>query len=139
MGSEEIKSKIVRLSTYLSKIDRFLALSDEEIVKNEEKLLSIERLYQLIVDESVDINSAMLSQKCNYVPESYRSSFVDMANKKLLAKDFSEKISLSVKTRNQIVHDYEFVKKQVLVSDVRKYVVYFSNHLWVVVKLYKKV
>ena len=106
-----------------------MALSDEEIVKNEEKLLSIERLYQLIVDESVDINSAMLSQKCNYIPESYRSSFVDMANKKLLAKDFSEKISLSVKTRNQIVHDYEFVKKQVLVSDVRKYVVLYKEYV----------
>ncbi len=129
MGIEEIKSKMVRLGNYLSRIDLLLRLSDEEIVVNEEKLLSVERLYQLIVDEAIDINIALLSQKFNYVPESYRSSFTDMAEKKFLEKNFSDKISLSVKTRNQIVHDYEFVKKQALVSDVRRYVALYKEYV----------
>lgn len=132
MGVEEIKSKLVRLLKYLSKIDSFLLLPDAEIVQNEEKLLSVERLYQLVVDEAIDINIALLSQKKSYVPESYRSTFTDMAENKFLDKEFAEKISLSVKTRNQIVHDYEFVKKQMLAAEVRKYIELYKEYLKVV-------
>jgi uncharacterized protein YutE (UPF0331/DUF86 family) len=128
MGIEEIKSKLIRLSNYLSRINALLILSNEDILKNEEKLLSVERLYQLVVDEAIDVNIAILSQKLNYIPESYRSSFLDMAEHKFLEKEFAEKISLSVKTRNQIVHDYEFVKKQILVADVRKYVDLYKEY-----------
>ncbi len=52
-----------------------------------------------------------------------------MAEKKFLERNFAEKISLSVKTGNQIVHDYEFVKKQTLIGDVRKYIDLYKEYL----------
>lgn len=62
--------------------------------------------FQLMVDEAVDINTALIYQLRGKVPDSYKSTFYELVSLDILEKSFAEKIAESVKVRNQMIHDY---------------------------------
>jgi uncharacterized protein YutE (UPF0331/DUF86 family) len=51
-----IKEKIKNIQGYLSEIEHILPLDVKEIISNIEKLRTLERNFQFVVDEMLDIN-----------------------------------------------------------------------------------
>ena len=136
MPIREIKRKVDILRSYLEEMDRFLVVSDKDILADDIKLRAIERVFQLIVDEAVDINTLILADAVSQSPESYKSTFFMLADEKIIDRDLSEKISGSAKIRNQIVHDYEKISESDLIQKIKKFQPIYKEYLAVLIKKY---
>ena len=79
---------------------------------------STERLFQLIVDTALDINTHIITALDFSVPNDYYSTFTSLGENKILPMDFALKIAPSVGLRNLIVHKYGNVDLKKMVDDV---------------------
>lgn len=137
MEYPEIIKKIDLLREYLGELRPYVVLDAEAILANKEKILSMERLFQLVVDEAADINSYIAFQVLDKVPESYRSSFHVLSEGKILDQELVDRISESARIRNQIVHDYEKLQKKDGIEAIKKFFPLYEKYLDVLVRKFK--
>ncbi|GEM_PF-2205349 len=134
MINEDVKKtldrKILLLQGYLAELQSYLILDNKQILDNKDKLYSIERIFQLVVDEAVDINAILIYQLGGTVPDSSKSSFYELVPLNIIDQDLADKIAESAKVRNQITHDYDKLSPDQVVISTRKffelYKVYFK-------------
>ncbi len=131
-----IKTKISKFTEYMSKLQAYVATPTDDILRNEEKRLSMERLFQLVVDEAIDINTALSYQISKRVSDSYRSSFYDLADSGAIEQNFAAKIAESTKVRNQIVHDYEKLEYREMIENIKKFYVLYEEYGKIIVNKY---
>ena len=116
-----LDKKIMLLRGYLKNLERYVALSNEEINKNQDKLYAMERIFQLVVDKSADINAVLAFQIGGKVPDSLKSSFYELVPLKIIDYSFAEKIAESVKIRNQMTHNYEKLTDLEVMVGIKKF------------------
>jgi len=104
-----VKEKIKNTQIYLGEIKHILPLSVGEILSNIEKLRTLERDFQLIVDEIIDINIHFIRELNLKSPDDFQGTFSILAENKIIPMDFALKIAPAVGQRNRIVHRYETV------------------------------
>jgi len=123
MINEDVKKilerKILLLHGYLSDLESYVKLDDKQILDNKDKLYSMERVFQLVVDEAIDINAIIIYQLGGAIPDSSKSSFYELVPLKVVDQDFAEKISESAKIRNQMTHDYDKLSLGEVISSTR--------------------
>lgn len=121
MKNPELERKINLLREYVDKLAPYVALDSSDLIKNEEKRAAMERWFQLMVDEAVDINAALAYQLSGKVSESYKSTFYELVTLNIIEKTFAEKIAESVKVRNQMIHDYERIQYSELIEKMKSF------------------
>lgn len=115
-----IKEKIRNIQEYLNEIKSILALPDTEIVYTIEKLRTLERNFQLIVDEALDINIHLIKELNLESPDDFQSTFEILGEHKILPYDFAYEIASVVGLRNKIVHRYETIDRKLFVKSFKK-------------------
>lgn len=133
MINADVKRKIDLCQEYLEKLSVYTALASHEILKDEERRLAMERLFLLMVDEAVDINAALAYQLGGRIPETQKSTFAELVPLHILESDFVEKISGSVKVRNQMTHDYEKIQHTESVDLMKKFAELYKQYLNILV------
>lgn len=128
-----LKRKIDKLQEYISKLQPYILLNNDELLKNEEKRAAMERWFQLMVDEAIDINAALAYMVGGKVADSYKSSFHELVTLSILDSSFAEKIADSAKVRNQMTHDYEKLQYSELVETMKKYFELYKEYTRVIV------
>lgn len=126
--------KISILQDYLNTLVPYTMISITELLDNPEKLAAMERYFLLMTDEAFDVNSALAYQLGNKIPESNKSTFYEIADLKIISREFADEISLSAKTRNNLVHDYEKVQKSTLIEEMKKYTELYKKYVKVLIK-----
>lgn len=121
MINSELQKKIVLAQEYLAKLERYTKLSIEALRHDEEKRLAMERLFQLLVDEAVDINAALAYQLGGQIPESYKSTFYELVPLNVIDHDFAERIAESVRIRNELTHEYERLPSVTVIEEIKKF------------------
>jgi uncharacterized protein YutE (UPF0331/DUF86 family) len=101
-----ITNKLADIQAYYLELSEVLKSDFNDILGNNLKLRSTERLFQLIVDTAIDINTHIISEMNLTVPDDYQSTFISLGENKILPMDFANKIAPSVGLRNLIVHKY---------------------------------
>ncbi len=134
MHQEEIKKKIETTRSYLDELKPLLIPAATVIIQDKVKVRAIERLYQLIVDEAVDTNMLIISDSAIASPENYRSTFYGLSELKVLDHDFVDRISESVKLRNQIVHEYEKIQELEMIEGIKKFTKMYEEYLMIIIK-----
>ncbi len=129
MIQQSIIAKIGILQDYLNKVILYTDLPTEELTNNFEKLSTLERHFILMADEAFDINSALAYQLGNKIPESNKSTFYELANLNIITQEFADKISLSAKIRNNLVHNYEEVQKRIMIEEIKKYAELYKEYI----------
>ena len=99
------------------------------IIEDHLKLHTVERLFQLIVDTAVDINTYIIIESKFSVPNDYQSTFVILGENRLLPMDFAMKIAPSVGLRNLVVHKYGRVDVKRMVDDIRSEIGEYKEYL----------
>jgi uncharacterized protein YutE (UPF0331/DUF86 family) len=125
--------KINILREYLNTLIPYTLIPTIELLANPEKLAAMERYFLLMTDEAFDVNSALAYQLGDKIPESNKSTFYEIADLKVITREFADMIALSAKTRNQLVHDYEKVQKSVLIEEMKKYVELYKEYIKILV------
>lgn len=121
MKNPELERKIGLLKEYVDKLAPYAVLDSSDLIRNEEKRAAMERWFQLMVDEAVDINTSLAYQLSGKVSESYKSTFYELVTLNILEKSFVEKIAESVKVRNQMIHDYERIQHSELIERMKSF------------------
>lgn len=132
-----VEAKLSNVKTYFKELEDVLVYSDHEIMKDFMKLRALERIFQLIVDEIIDINSHIVRYARLEIPQDFQSSFLVLAENKILPEEFAKKIAPVVGLRNRLVHRYEKVDVGILLSAVRKNRTDFNKYIKHILKFLK--
>ncbi len=137
MKDYDLEAKIERLQTYMDRLLPYVSLETEEILKNEKEILSIERLFQLMVDEAIDINSHIAYSIGEVsVSDSYRSTFHNLVSVGIIDYSFAEKISYSASIRNQIVHEYEKMQQKDVIEKIKYFFDLYKEYTRILIQKY---
>jgi uncharacterized protein YutE (UPF0331/DUF86 family) len=108
MPSEIIFKKLDQINELLNELEQLLNKPFEEFEKDFVLVRAAERNFQLIVDLASDINTQILVETGEKTPDTYRQSFSDLEKKGVLPKELANKLVVSAKLRNILVHEYDF-------------------------------
>lgn len=133
MIKDDTIRRIGVLQDYLKKVTFYTELPVEDVINNFEKLSTLERQFILMTDEAFEINSALAYQLGNKIPESNRSTFYEIADLGIITQEFADKISLSAKTRNNLVHNYDKVQKSVSVNNMKIFTDLYTQYAKILV------
>lgn len=128
-----LEKKILNLQEYLKDLEEYAILSDEQILGNKDKFYSLQRVFQLVVDEAVDINAILVYQLGGNIPDSFKSSFYELVPLKIIENSFAERISDSAKIRNQITHDYERLTNVEIVASIKKFFELYKEYVKILI------
>mgnify|MGYP001604517475 CR=1 FL=1 len=114
-----IQSKINEIKNSLEELLPLLKKEAREIIEDYLVLHTVERLFQLIVDAAIDINTHIINQDNLSVPNDYQGTFTVLGENKIFPMEFALKIAPSVGLRNLIVHKYGKVDLKKMVDDIK--------------------
>lgn len=126
---ELVKNKMADVQAYFSELQPLLQDEARKIIDDYLKLHTVERLFQLIVDTAVDINTHLIIESRFEVPNDYQSTFITLAEHKILPMDFALKIAPSVGLRNLVVHKYGRVDVKKMVDDIKNEISQYKEYL----------
>ncbi len=129
INKELIKNKMADIQGYFNELDPILKNETREIIENNLKLRTVERLFQLIVDTAIDINTHIIAESDFNVPDDYQGTFIVLAENKILPMDFALKISPSVGLRNLVIHKYGRVDTKKMVDDIKNEINQYLEYL----------
>lgn len=107
LDRELLESKAAEIDHYIEELRALVADDPFDILRNHERLHAIERLFQLIVDTMVAMNTHVIAAADFPVPEDYQNTFVTLGEHGVLPMDFAVRLAPVVGLRNRVVHKYE--------------------------------
>ncbi len=119
LNRDFIEEKISLIEEYFYEMEDIIKLDKEEILNDITKLRALERNFQLIVDEMLDINLHFIRELDLKSPSDFQNTFGILADNKILPDNFAEKFAPVVGTRNILVHRYEKVDRDLFISQVK--------------------
>lgn len=134
-----IESKLSHIQSCYSELEDVLGYTDADIRRDTIKLRALERIVQLIVDEIIDINNHIIRYARLNLPDSFQSSFLVLAENKILPDVFARKIAPVVGLRNRIVHRYEKTDMEILLRVVRENKEDFKEFIRYIIKFIEAV
>ncbi|MEK7664734.1 MAG: DUF86 domain-containing protein [Patescibacteria group bacterium] len=131
-----ILEKLSQIAEKIKEVKKFFRFSEEEILADSEKLHVAERLFQLIVDDILDINQHFIKELNFDISEDLQGTFYILGENSVLPKDFAFKIAPVTGVRNILVHQYEKLDEKLFIhtliknySDFEKYIKFILEYL----------
>lgn len=115
-----IRRKLISLAEYSKELSPFKDYSFDQYVGNYFIKRTGERLIQLIVENMVDINSVVISQKNLPPPKDYYSSFEILGTIDVLPTDFSLALAPCTGMRNRLVYEYDRIDDRLVFNGISK-------------------
>ena len=138
INKELVINKMADIQKYLEEMAPILKYEAREIIDDNLKLHTVERLFQLIVDAAIDINTHIIIEKELNVPDDYQSPFMTLGEHKILPMDFAAAIAPSVGLRNLIIHKYGKVDIKKMVDDVKNNIGQYGDYLKIISEFLNK-
>ena len=131
-----VTEKLDLVKMYYQEMQKILDVSLEEVKKDFIRFYALERVFQLIVDEVIDINNHIIRSQDFGAPDNFQSTFTILAENEVLPEEFAEKIAPVVGLRNRLVHRYEKIDKKLFLEmaikekeDLKEYVKFIKSYL----------
>lgn len=138
IDKELIKDKMADIQGYFKELQPILKEDSKDIIENNLKLHTVERLFQLIVDIAIDINTHIIAESDFNIPNDYQSTFIVLSENKVLPMNFAIKIAPSVGLRNLIVHKYGRVDLKRMIDDIKNEISDYLEYLKFINNLLKE-
>ena len=139
INKDLVINKMADTQKYLEELMPILQHDSREIIDDNLKLRSVERLFQLIVDTTIDINMYIITESDISVPDDYQSTFMVMGEHNIVPMDFAQAIAPSVGLRNLIVHKYGKVDIKRMIDDVKNNIGQYKDYLRHISEFAKKI
>lgn len=131
-----LNRKLQRLASYLGELEEMSGLTLEDYLSDFRHRRAVERLIQVIVDVSVDINTHAVVDAGRQPPADSYTSFLAAAEIGLIPLELARQLAPSTGERNIIVHEYEIVDDTIVFESItgtlrlyRKYLKSVSEYL----------
>ena len=104
---EIIKRKLAVIIENLKALEPIKNMKRNEYEGDLYKRKATERLLQELIEAAVDINTHIIIETGNPVPNDYYESFIKAGELKIISSDLAEKLAPSAGLRNRLVHEYD--------------------------------
>lgn len=118
MEREIVTIRIRLMIKYLNRLRGFEGVTLAEYLENFDYQLMVERLIELLVESSSDINSYLLLQLHNVTPATYYDSFIEAGKNGLTTRELAGELAKSSGMRNRLVHQYEAIDNEIVFSAI---------------------
>ena len=108
MEIEIILKKLKHIEEMLNELEHIFSSPFKEFAENKYVIGAAERYFQLVVDTASDINTHILIEKIRKTPDTYKQSFLYLAQAKIITAGLAENLAEGAKIRNILVHEYDF-------------------------------
>ena len=112
-------------------------MKKDEYIEDIYKRKATERLLQELIEAAIDINTHIIVQTGNTVPDDYYESFIRAGELKIISMDLAEKLAPSAGLRNRLVHGYDLLEHSMVLDAVRmadqqypKYINEIENYIF---------
>ncbi|MCX5718566.1 MAG: DUF86 domain-containing protein [Nitrospirae bacterium] len=119
LEKEIIRRKLAVIIENLKALEPIAAMTREEYIEDFYKRKATERLLQELIEAAIDINTHILVQAGNTVPDDYYESFVKTGELKIISQDLAGKLAPSAGMRNRLVHEYDLLEHSLVLDAVR--------------------
>lgn len=116
---EILRKKLALIIENLKALEPIGNMTREEYIGDFYKRKATERLLQELIEAAVDINTHIIVQTGNAVPDDYYESFTLAGNLKIIPEELAEKLAPSAGLRNRLVHEYDSLDHVVVLNAVR--------------------
>ncbi|MBI2475755.1 MAG: DUF86 domain-containing protein [Candidatus Taylorbacteria bacterium] len=131
---ELLAKKITLIQDYLRQLEEYLRQCLGAKQPDNSAVFSVERLFQLVVDEAVDVNMIILEKEKHSLPDTNQGTFAALKDGGTIGEELHNRIAGSVGLRNRLVHRYETVQRSVLLREVQKYTAAYKEYLKLIIK-----
>lgn len=118
LDKELITRKLSRIKRYIAELEPLVQLGEQALARDSIKCYAAERLFQLIVDAMIDINTHIIRGRVLPPPDDLQSTFITLSDADILPKRFAQKLAPIVGLRNAVVHRYETVSVERFIHEL---------------------
>lgn len=108
MSKDLILKKLEQMGGLITELKTLLEIPFAEFKNTFTNVRSAERNFQLIVELASDVNAHIINEMGEETPDTYRQSFRQMADLKILKEELLKDFVKSSNLRNILVHEYDF-------------------------------
>ena len=116
---EIIRRKLAVIMENLKALEPIREMTGKEYIEDIYKRKATERLLQELIEAAIDINTHLIVQTGNTVPDDYYESFIKAGNLKIIRTDLATKLAPSAGLRNRLVHEYDLLEHSLVLDAVR--------------------
>jgi uncharacterized protein YutE (UPF0331/DUF86 family) len=107
------------MADYLGELELLQNLSVDEILDDVFKYRAAERLQELIIQTSLDINRHLLTEVHQITPETNADVFLESGRVGLLPQELAKRLVEAGKFRNLLAHQYEKIDARIVVQNIQ--------------------
>ncbi|WP_121971065.1 DUF86 domain-containing protein [Leptolyngbya sp. BC1307] len=124
-----VRSRIQLIAGYLAEMNLLRGMDSEEIFNDVFKYRAVERLHELIIQASIDVNRHCLGELYGIAPTTNADVFVQAAKVGILPPDLAIKLAEASKFRNFLAHQYERIDPFVVIENIESICIDFQRYL----------
>lgn len=116
MDLNQVYHNYSTIEKYLNNLDNFNFKNLDDFKERFNDYLAISMSLFTILNATIEIGESLINLKRLDFPQSYKKIFIILGENKLISKDMAKKISLYMRERNMIAHQYD----EVNIEDIYK-------------------
>ncbi len=124
-----VRLRIQLIAGYLAEMNLLREMDPEEIFNDVFKYRAAERLHELIIQASIDVNRHCLSELHGMAPTTNADVFIKAAEVDILPPDLAMKLAEASKFRNFLAHHYERIDPFIVVESIESICINFQRYL----------
>lgn len=113
----------------LQKLKRFETMTLAEYLDNSDLQIISERLLEVIIQTSIDINKHLLTQGYQISSITYKESFQQLGDYEILPRKLAEELSSAASLRNVLAHQYLDIDYTQLFIYIQKVLVFYPIYV----------
>jgi uncharacterized protein YutE (UPF0331/DUF86 family) len=115
-----LRRKLAAIVENLKALEPIARMTQTQYLEDLYKRKATERLLQELIEAAIDINTYIIVQTGQSVPDDYYESFIKAGALQIISSDLAEKLAPSAGLRNRLVHEYNMLEHSVVLDAVRK-------------------
>ena len=131
--------KLSELEEYLNQIREYSNIAVSDYSKGWKTQRIVERTLQMVIETCVDIAGHIISDQGYRIPKSYADAFRVLHEENILDTKLFDTMEKIAKFRNIVVHHYDKVDPEIVVTILRKHLDDFLSYKDAIINVVKTV
>jgi uncharacterized protein YutE (UPF0331/DUF86 family) len=113
----------------LQKLKRFKTMTLIQYLDDSDSQIISERLLEVIIQTSIDINKHLLTQGYQINSSTYKESFYQLGDYEIIPRQLAEELSNAASLRNVLAHEYLNIDYSKLFTSIQKVLLLYPLYI----------
>lgn len=114
-----ILRKLANFDEYQNQLSEFIGITIDEYMQDWKIQRIVERTFQILIETGIDIANHIISDQELRIPISYSDTFKVLQENNIINNQLYQSLEKMAKFRNLIVHSYDKIDSEFIISILR--------------------